>query len=192
MGGLEVAAGQQQQLTPGNLAMPKTAQGYLYFIRSRTLDNVKVGFAVDPMRRLGGLQTGNPHKLELGTIVPVDAAAERIFHEVMRPHRTAGEWYPDDTLMACIDGQLIEFWGDKVQDTNDGSHVAWIRDGDEYTNPLGVFLTGPELRAALDQIITGYFAMSDDDWDDDPPEPITNHWLPKPRRKVRKLRSGYV
>lgn len=167
----------------------KNLCGHLYFLRSMTLDAVKVGFAVNPAQRLSTLQTGNPNKLYISMIVPIETAAERVFHEVMLPHRVSGEWYPDDTFMSCLESNLIEDWGDKVQEANDGSHAAWLRDGDEWENPLDVLLTAAEMRKLLARHIAHYFAMTDDDWDGDPPEPITNHWLAKPKPKVRKLRE---
>lgn len=173
--------------------MPRaTERGHIYFIGAAELDAMKVGFAVDPMQRLSTLQTGNPHRLHMATVVPVERAAEATFHQIMRPHRLHGEWYPADSLLATLEGKLIEEWGDRVQENNDGSHAAWIRDGDEWTNPLGIYLTAVDMRALLAREIEAYFAMTDDDWDGDPPAPITNHWLAKPQRRIRRLRPGYV
>lgn len=166
--------------------------GYLYVIRSSPLPAIKVGFATSPSQRLASLQTGNPNKLFVHMIVPVEQDAERVFHEVMRPHRLQGEWYPDDALMLTITENLIEHWGDKVQETNDGSHSAWIRDGDEWENPLAVHLNAKEMRSFLDEDIAGYFAMSEEDWDGLVPAPIVNHWAPVSAVKARKLRPGYT
>lgn len=166
--------------------MPRYDFGHLYFIRSMTLEAMKIGFAVDPEQRLSGIQTGNPHRLYISTVVPIQREAERALHDFLKPHRTHGEWYPDDTFMVCVESHLIEAWGDKVQDTNDGSHAAWGTDGDEWENPLGVHLNAADMRRELKKFVKGYFAMTDDDWDEDPPPPITNHWGPKPRPRNRR------
>jgi len=155
-------------------------RGFLYVARSLDLESIKVGFAVSPHSRLPSLQTGTPHELYIAEIVPIERGAEAVFHEIMRPHRIRGEWYPDDALMGLVT-DLIETWGDKVQATNDGSMEAWATDGDTVVNPLGVYLTAGELRTAVMSSIEGYFAMTIDDWEGDPPPPVHNHWAPNPR-----------
>lgn len=68
---------------------------FVYIIQSQTLRLVKVGLANDPRRRLRGLQTGSPDKLELlGAFISskapdLEIGLQRKFAE----HRAHGEWY---------------------------------------------------------------------------------------------------
>lgn len=56
----------------------------------------KIGISKDPLRRLDGLQVGNPAPLYLVASVPAgdrSADVERWFHQTLEPWNTSGEWF---------------------------------------------------------------------------------------------------
>ena len=148
--------------------------GCLYFIHSDSQSAVKVGFATDVDDGFPSLQSGNPARLRIGATIPIESDAERRFHRIMRPHRIAREWYPADLLMQMLQDELVEAWGDKVeQNTPFGS---WPENGDLGTNLAGVYLTGAEMSAALVHLLKSFFEPDEDgDWPGDEVLP-TNHW----------------
>jgi hypothetical protein len=54
---------------------------------------VKIGRAIDPAKRLGSLQTGNPHRLFLLHAEPGAGALERSVHGWLDDCRLEGEWF---------------------------------------------------------------------------------------------------
>lgn len=52
---------QEQGMADGNDT--KVGAGYVYAVRTRGAEYVKIGKAIDPVRRLSGLQSGSPHFL---------------------------------------------------------------------------------------------------------------------------------
>lgn len=58
------------------------------------MGQVKIGYAVDPERRLRQLQTGSPHRLELRrTVCPATMAQEAELHRRFAAYRDHGEWF---------------------------------------------------------------------------------------------------
>lgn len=81
-------------------AMRKTRQeiafkrpGFVYFIQADPTDEIKIGFSVDPSRRLDTLQTAAARELHLLATLPGTLELEREFHERFAAHRTIGEWF---------------------------------------------------------------------------------------------------
>lgn len=151
-----------------------TERGHLYFISSPKQEAVKVGFAVSTSSRLSTLQTGNPHPLQIDLGIPVEFAAEREFHEFMRPHRIAREWYPADILLDMLSDALLEAWEDKVIDATPESAEAWPMTAAYWVNDADVWLTGRDMRRLLPQLMREFF---EPDPDDPTPLGIVNHWV---------------
>lgn len=145
--------------------MPRTLTGHLYLIHSKAQDAFKVGFATNPDTRIASLQSGNPDQLYIVGTVPIEEPAERVFHQVMKPHRIAREWYRDSeaALIFGVFCELQEFWGDKVEATYGGSQ--WPIMGDEKVNPGGVYITATEMRRRLPRAVEEMLASSDEDDD---------------------------
>jgi len=80
----------------------KDAEGYIYFLLAEDTGLVKIGFTVDPGRRIRALQTSSPVKLTLLGKVPGDRWREERFHLVFRDLREHGEWFR-------LEGKLKEF-----------------------------------------------------------------------------------
>ena len=64
----------------------------IYFIGTRG-GPVKIGQALNLKTRLSGIQTGNPHKLELLAFVWADGSLEWEYHERFASTRMHGEWF---------------------------------------------------------------------------------------------------
>jgi len=69
-------------------------EGYpdLYFIRSAG-GPIKIGVSNNVPKRLRGLQTSSPYKLELACTVVGGAMQEPEYHALFAEHRLEGEWF---------------------------------------------------------------------------------------------------
>lgn len=82
-------------------------QAVVYFIRCGM--NVKIGFAVDAHKRMAGLQTACPDRLELIHTIPGTMADERELHKRFAASRIRpdGEWFRlTDDILQFIGGAL--------------------------------------------------------------------------------------
>lgn len=66
---------------------------FVYVIQPEGDSPIKIGRAVDVRKRLAGLQTGNPRRLQLLYVVPGDNELEWQLHYRLRPSRLTGEWF---------------------------------------------------------------------------------------------------
>lgn len=74
---------------------------HLYVIGEGTSGIVKIGRSFSPAIRLGGVQTGNPRKVQLLLVVPEAGQYEDALHRKFFSHRLGGEWFdldPDDPV----------------------------------------------------------------------------------------------
>lgn len=64
----------------------------VYFIR---ISNkfIKIGYSVDPQKRLKELQTGSPTKLHLQHVIPGCTKTEAGLHEMFSHIKAKGEWF---------------------------------------------------------------------------------------------------
>lgn len=65
----------------------------VYFIRSGEDGPVKIGYAVDPAKRLKLLQIGTPARLSILRTIEGDRFTESAAHKRFAEHRTSGEWF---------------------------------------------------------------------------------------------------
>lgn len=97
----------RQQLTRHRAIMPdwrteKKAQS-VYFIHSAS-GGIKIGTAIDVSKRLKGLQTAHPVKLELLAQTTGGRAVEQAYHARFAEHRLHGEWFaPHPDILAEIE-----------------------------------------------------------------------------------------
>jgi hypothetical protein len=81
----------------------KRLKGYVYFIQGQCGGAIKIGFSVDPAKRLKELQTGYPDTLKILFMIPGDESTERALHRLFEGARLKGEWFrPDDCLIDKI------------------------------------------------------------------------------------------
>lgn len=77
--------------------------GQVYFILQTSVETneqfYKIGFSVNPEKRLKELKTGNPNRLELKyTIMDVPMSFESHMHGVCERYSVDGEWYRLEVL----------------------------------------------------------------------------------------------
>lgn len=79
---------------------------YVYVIGTRDVPDypVKIGMTgAGVEKRLKGLQTGSPYRLEIIKVISTNKAAERRLHRALASHRLNGEWFkPVAEVMAAI------------------------------------------------------------------------------------------
>lgn len=69
-------------------------EGYVYFIKPIGLDGpIKIGWAVDPERRLRDMATGSPFPLEIIGVVRGEMSDERALHRHFDAFRYHREWF---------------------------------------------------------------------------------------------------
>jgi len=77
----------------------------VYFILSKELGMVKIGFAKDPVSRLGKAQVDSPTALGLLAFEDGDKVIEKCRHEEFAEYRKRGEWFSfEGRLRAFIEG----------------------------------------------------------------------------------------
>lgn len=62
----------------------KKTEPVIYIVSARGTDLFKVGYSTDVHRRIDGMRTGCPHKLDLISVAPGTLAIERWIHSDMR------------------------------------------------------------------------------------------------------------
>ena len=65
----------------------------IYFIKAHTVNKLKVGTSINPEKRLKGLQTANPYKLELIAYYPGGKIVENKIFKDLEKYHVRGEWY---------------------------------------------------------------------------------------------------
>lgn len=72
---------------------PKGRTGFVYFIEAEGQGLVKVGYSLDPSRRLIHLQNASPHRLRLVMTVAGTPELETHYHGMFALERVSGEWF---------------------------------------------------------------------------------------------------
>jgi len=69
--------------------------GYVYFIETKCGRFVKIGYSVDPYRRMGELGTLRPSVFDVHVLgyIPGTPATERWLHRMFEADRDNGEWF---------------------------------------------------------------------------------------------------
>jgi len=76
---------------------------WVYFVFASHHGPVKIGFSIDPMRRLAEIQRDWPEGLRLVGVVPGGFSEEQRLHKRFSHLRLHGEWFrPDDELTTFI------------------------------------------------------------------------------------------
>jgi hypothetical protein len=65
----------------------------IYAIREGSKGPIKIGIAVDPSKRLGNLQHGNPRTLKVIATRQGTTRDEATIHQRLKEHRLVGEWF---------------------------------------------------------------------------------------------------
>lgn len=68
-------------------------KGFVYFIANAESGPVKIGYSLDPDKRLKQVQSGSHLRLTVLDRFRASEDAERLLHRLFRPTRLAGEWF---------------------------------------------------------------------------------------------------
>jgi hypothetical protein len=74
---------------------------FIYFIRCRELQAIKIGHSRNPRVRLMEFQTAHPYPLELLLAMPGDPDVEIDLHRQFEHLRLTGEWFHEDLELKC-------------------------------------------------------------------------------------------
>ncbi|MBW4633917.1 MAG: GIY-YIG nuclease family protein [Iphinoe sp. HA4291-MV1] len=83
---------------------PGKRKSCVYFIYCEKANAIKIGYSLDVAARLSSLQTGNPCKLKVLTIVLGGVREEKVLHNFFDTSRLLGEWF---TLSECLVHYLL-------------------------------------------------------------------------------------
>lgn len=79
--------------------------GYVYFIQGKTSRNIKIGYSINPDRRLIELQTHSPEQMKELARIPAKKTLEKRLHRQFRSYLVPGkrEWfYPKRIILKYI------------------------------------------------------------------------------------------
>ncbi len=130
----------------------------IYFVKDTVSQAIKIGYSKKPKDRLGGLQTGNPHKLVLLGTVAGMANDEASFHGKFAQHRLEGEWFKGEIIEEVLDiiathtKQRLEIRRITVTETTDGGDKA---DGGPVPDVAGEATAGEKGAMDSDSGIQG-------------------------------------
>lgn len=91
-------------------------KGYVYFIGSKPLKTVKIGFSKNPWARVKDLQTGRSDKLAVVATVKTTEVSEKSIHDLFEDERRAGEWFD---ISHKLQGVISAIKEKKVRDASD-------------------------------------------------------------------------
>lgn len=78
--------------------------GFIYVIQGDPETPLKVGYAVDPVKRLATLQTGSYQDLRVLAVFPGDLEAEHACHRRLKPALVRGEWFMGEVADEFVKG----------------------------------------------------------------------------------------
>jgi hypothetical protein len=81
------------------LDAPTDGKLWVYFIQAMDTGAIKIGFSIDPLRRIKELQTGHPAILKLICCIEGTRADERAFHQRFQKDRYQGEWFHPEPIL---------------------------------------------------------------------------------------------
>jgi hypothetical protein len=75
----------------------------IYFLKDTGTQAIKIGYSAKPKGRVGGLQTGNPHKLIMLGFVAGTKEDEAVFHLRFAQYQMEGEWFRGDIIEEVLE-----------------------------------------------------------------------------------------
>ena len=86
------------------------SKGYVYFIQGQCGGAIKIGFSVNPSKRLKELQTGYPDTLKILLMIPGDEGTEHALHYQLEGAKLKGEWFrPDECVIERIKDLKVKY-----------------------------------------------------------------------------------
>jgi len=75
------------------------AQTFIYAVHNANKNEVKIGYATDPIKRLMCLQTGTTDKLEILFTFKGGLSLETELHSKLEKYRISGEWFSANSIV---------------------------------------------------------------------------------------------
>jgi hypothetical protein len=100
---------------------------YVYFIRSTTQREIKIGYAANPLTRIRELQCGNPSPLRISALILGSKVTERILHRHWREVRLAGEWFAGEYGSPIV-GLAEDIALLQISEHRKGRDLQYVRD----------------------------------------------------------------
>lgn len=75
---------------------------WLYFIQPVGGGHVKIGRAIDPLKRLKDFQAGSPVRLRIIAAIPDGGDDEKQIHKLLSKYRRHGEWFLADGAVSFL------------------------------------------------------------------------------------------
>lgn len=144
------------------------SRGFTYFIQGCDGGPVKIGFALDPEKRLGYLQCGSPVRLVL--LGAIEGNHERVLHKKFASIRQHNEWFHPDKELAdfisesCPGSKVLRFshqararksWAPAISITPNGKYALarWRdEDGKLRARSLGLASRRTEVKQRRDDL----------------------------------------
>lgn len=98
----------------------------VYFVGCDEVNLVKIGLALDPVKRIAQLQTGSPVKLRIRSLVyHVDDDFEKLLHQTFDYSRRWGEWFDvNEDILNFMEVFKFGNWGNpEIRKYGEISHL---------------------------------------------------------------------
>jgi hypothetical protein len=95
---------------PRSIGSKEALASYVYFIRNKTTDAIKIGRAKNPTARLYAVQTDACGKLELLCVLPGGPRLEATLHAAFADARKIREWFDPTKEMLALIEELKGIW----------------------------------------------------------------------------------
>jgi hypothetical protein len=160
-------------------------KGFVYIIHAVGTNRVKIGYSLEPERRLADLQTSSPFPLVLIGSRDGTPDLEQILHQHLSEYRCVGEWFeidPQDALDTLInfDAEDIEINEsvatalmhlEMIFQAVAGDHSAKRNELEKRKAALTAFMVSGQcvaddsdraLAAKVNEVVSSHFSMVND------------------------------
>lgn len=87
--------------------MKKNTEGYVYFIRNKETKAIKIGYSVNPKKRIKQLSTGSSSVLDLIYVIEGSKDVEYFLHRYFASERVNLEWFDEELVLQWIQNDKI-------------------------------------------------------------------------------------
>lgn len=103
-------------------------EAFVYVVQIGEDGPIKIGFTTKIKRRIAAIRAGIPSRVFVRMIGPGTDRLEKMFHEMLEPHRLKGEWFvPTKEVMSLLASSLIQLdvsrFNDKKQRLKLGGEI---------------------------------------------------------------------
>ena len=118
--------------------MTKTAKTFIYAIHCPNKNEVKIGYATDPLKRLAQLQTATTDRLDILLTFSGNIEVEKLLHSRLDKFRLGGEWFIANSVVlktnqsfTCIPTGRLK---DRIKQMCELYGIEFIETEESYTS----------------------------------------------------------